>query len=308
LDIDVVYTWVNHQDEAWLNLYQAACSAVPEAGSAHETASTLARFQNRDELLFSIKSVKKYAPWVNHIYVVTNCVLPADLVGDDQVTKVAHEEIFPDVGVLPNFNSRAIETNLHHIEGLSEQFLYFNDDFFLCRPVYKDDFFSPDGKVLVFPSKHDMPYRKVGVLSPFEHGALNACRLITEDTGYVSRKRLHHAPYALVRNTLYEIEARYQTLIDSTRTHKFRHNADLPLATSMHAYYSVAHGRGELRDISCRYVDIGNLVFLLLVHRFSPLRRGKYMVFCMNEITEIRRFSKFRDRIVARLLQKMFRA
>jgi hypothetical protein len=307
LDIDAVYTWVNHQDEHWQSLYQRACSDFPDSGSAHETAKTMARFQNRNELLYSIKSVKKYAPWVRYIYVVTNCELPPELASDVQVIGVTHEAIFPDVSVLPNFNSRAIESNLHRIEGLSEKFLYFNDDFFLCRPVRQDDFFTHDGKVCVFPSKHDMPYEKTGVMSPFEHGALNACRLVYEETGYVARKRLHHAPYALSRSTLDEIENKYRPLIDATRTHKFRHNDDIPLATSMHAYYCVAHDRGELRDIACRYVDIGDPLFLLLVHPFSPLRRGKYMVFCMNEITEIRSFPGIRDRIVARLLQAMFR-
>lgn len=306
MDIDVVYTWVNHLDETWQALYDQACSTLQQSGPLHESANTLARFQNRNELLFSIKSVKKYAPWVRHIYVVSNCELPGELLSDKQVAWVRHEDIFPDPGVLPNFNSRAIESNLHRIEGLSQHFLYFNDDFFLCRPAHREDFFSDDGKVYVFPSKHDMPYDKEAVLSPFEHGALNACRLITEDTGYVPRKRLHHAPYALVRDTLYEIENRYKTLVDATRTHKFRDNTDIPLATSMHAYYSVALGRGELRDIPCRYVDIGDPLFLLLVHPLSPLRRGKYMIFCMNEITEIRHFPGLRDRFVARLLRKMF--
>ena len=306
MEVDVVYTWVNHQDAAWQRLYEKAASTLPQDGSIHRSAKTIARFQNRNELLFSINSVKKYAPWVRHIYVVTNCALPRELIDDEQVTKVSHEEIFPDPGVLPNFNSRAIETNLHHVDGLSEHFLYFNDDFFLCRPVSRDDFFSPDGKIFVFPSKHDMPYEKTGVLSPFEHGALNACRLVTEDTGYVPQKRLHHAPYVLTRGSLYELESKYQALIDATRTHKFRDNSDIPLATSLHAYYAVAHQRGELKEIPCRYVDIGDPLFLLLVHRFSPLRRGKYMVFCMNEITEIRRFAKLRDRVVARLLENMF--
>ena len=251
MEIDVVYTWVNHQDAAWQRLYENASSALPQDGSIHGTAKTIARFQNRNELLFSINSVKKYAPWVRHIYVVTNCALPRELIDDEQVTKVTHEEIFPDPGVLPNFNSRAIETNLHHIDGLSEHFLYFNDDFFLCRSVSRDDFFAPDGKIFVFPSKH---------------GALNACRLVTEDTGYVPQKRLHHAPYVLARSSLFELESKYQALIDATRTHKFRDNSDIPLATSLHAYYAVAHQRGELRDIPCRYVDIGDPLFLLLVH------------------------------------------
>src|SRR5699024_7316762 len=43
---------------------------------------------------------------------------------------------------IPVFNSRAIEVNLHRIPGLTEQFVYFNDDTFIIRPVKKEDFFK----------------------------------------------------------------------------------------------------------------------------------------------------------------------
>ena len=43
---------------------------------------------------------------------------------------------------LPVFNSRAIEINLHRIPGLAEQFVYFNDDMFITKPVTKEDFFK----------------------------------------------------------------------------------------------------------------------------------------------------------------------
>ena len=42
---------------------------------------------------------------------------------------------------LPTFNSAAIELNLHRIEGLSENFVFFNDDMYLIQDVKPDDFF-----------------------------------------------------------------------------------------------------------------------------------------------------------------------
>ncbi|MFP3701631.1 exopolysaccharide phosphotransferase, partial [Burkholderia sp. SIMBA_013] len=38
-----------------------------------------------------------------------------------------------------------MECQLHHIEGLSEHFLYSNDDMFFGRPVGPDMFFTPGG-------------------------------------------------------------------------------------------------------------------------------------------------------------------
>ena len=42
---------------------------------------------------------------------------------------------------MPTFNSHTIELNFHRIKGLSEQFVYFNDDIFITNPVKQEDFF-----------------------------------------------------------------------------------------------------------------------------------------------------------------------
>lgn len=55
---------------------------------------------------------------------------------------VAHSEIFHDKSALPTFSSPSIELNLHHIDALSEYFIYFNDDVFLGSPVFPYDFMS----------------------------------------------------------------------------------------------------------------------------------------------------------------------
>ena len=45
---------------------------------------------------------------------------------------------------LPTFNINSIELNLHRIKGLSEHFVFFNDDMFLLKPVYMEDFFKDE--------------------------------------------------------------------------------------------------------------------------------------------------------------------
>jgi hypothetical protein len=305
-EVDVVYTWVDHDDPQWKRLYQQTRSAVNLGSDTHISVDNPARFQNRNEIVYSIRSVNKYAPWVNRIYVVTNCQLPATLLEEGKVTAVSHEEIFPDPSVLPTFNSRAIEANIHRIPGLAERVLYFNDDFFLCAPTLPTDFFTEDGRACVFPSKHDMPYGVTTGLRPIDFGALNASELLIRDFGYRPEKKLHHSPYPLLKSNLIELERRYPDLFAATRSHKFRDNSDIPPATTLHAYYSIATGSGELREIRSRYVDIGDPLFVLLIHRFSPLRQGKYQTLCLNEVTHPRFFARTRDTIVRRFLEAMF--
>ncbi|XP_037073450.1 N-acetylglucosamine-1-phosphotransferase subunits alpha/beta-like [Pollicipes pollicipes] len=105
------------------------------------------RFADSQELRYSLRSLERFAPWVRRVYLVTNGQIPDWLALDSaRLTLVTHEEIFPDASHLPTFSSPAIEAHLHRITGLSERFLYFNDDVLLGRPVWPEDFYtSGDG-------------------------------------------------------------------------------------------------------------------------------------------------------------------
>ena len=304
--VDVVYTWVNHDDPNWAESYRRACVLHPLADGAHASVNDIARFQSRNELVYSIRSLHRFAPWVHKIYVVTNCALPPELDADPAVIGVTHEQIFPDTSVLPTFNSRAIEANLHRIPGVAERILYFNDDFFLCQSAEPELFFPTEGSVAVFPSRHDVPYGRTEGLRPIDYGALNACKLLIKDFGYRPLKKLHHSPYPLIKTHLAELEELYPESFAATRSHKFRDNSDIPPATTLQAYYAVATGRGELSEIASRYVDIGDPLFPLLIHPLSPLRRGKYQTLCLNEVTQPRYFAGLRDKLVRRFLESMF--
>lgn len=101
------------------------------------------RFEDNEELRYSLRSVERHAPWVRHIFIVTNGQIPSWLNLDNpRVTVVSHQDIFQNGSHLPTFSSPAIETHIHRIPGLSQKFIYLNDDVMFGRDVWPDDFYT----------------------------------------------------------------------------------------------------------------------------------------------------------------------
>lgn len=134
--IDIVILWVDGNDEKWLNkknLWQEKYGIISKSEE---------RYRDWDNLQYLFRGIEKYASWVNHVYLVTDDQKPEWLDEDySKVTVVDHTEII-DEEFLPTFNTNAIELNIHNIEQLSENFLYFNDDMFIIDKVLKEDFFE----------------------------------------------------------------------------------------------------------------------------------------------------------------------
>lgn len=102
---------------------------------------------------YSLRSLEKNAPWIRHIFIVTNGQVPTWLdTSNPKVSIVTHKEIFKNPKVLPTFSSPSIEMNLHHIRGLSDYFIYFNDDVFLGSPVTPSDFISLEQGQMLYAS------------------------------------------------------------------------------------------------------------------------------------------------------------
>lgn len=147
MTVDAVYTWIGADD--------AERSALrrrweQREGSALVDAAGPRRHIDHDELRFSLRSVVRHAPFVRRVYVVTSGgQRPAWAVEHPRLTWVDDTAIFPDTAHLPTFNSQAIETHLHRIEGLADYFVYFNDDMFVGRPTRLADFVAADGRTRV---------------------------------------------------------------------------------------------------------------------------------------------------------------
>ncbi len=154
--VDAVYTWVNGADMAWLERKNAVLASM--GLETEDAATSAARFRDRDELRYSLRSIDMYAPWIRTIHLVTDQQVPHWLdVSHPRVRVVDHTEIFGDRGALPTYNSHAIESQLHHIEGLAEHFLYFNDDVFVGRTLLPDMFFLGNGQAKHFMSPTSVP-------------------------------------------------------------------------------------------------------------------------------------------------------
>ncbi|XP_032077219.1 N-acetylglucosamine-1-phosphotransferase subunits alpha/beta [Thamnophis elegans] len=101
------------------------------------------RFEDNEELRYSLRSIERHAPWVRHIFIVTNGQIPSWLNLDSpRVTIVTHQDIFQNMSHLPTFSSPAIESHIHRIKGLSQKFVYLNDDVMFGKDVWPDDFYS----------------------------------------------------------------------------------------------------------------------------------------------------------------------
>lgn len=144
--IDAVVTWVDGEDEAW----RASLRRFAGHEDDPQKSADGPRYRDHGLLRYCLRSLRANMPWLRRIHLVTEGHLPRWLDAcAGHIAVVRHDAIFQDRRWLPVFNSRAIETCLHRIPGLSETFIYFNDDFFVLRPAERALFVSPDGGHIV---------------------------------------------------------------------------------------------------------------------------------------------------------------
>lgn len=280
--IDVVYTWVNGDDPAWQRKRDAALGILTEVLNSQSTNQS--RFVNRDELRYSLRSLAMFAPWVRRIFLVTDEQVPEWLdVDHAHVTVVDHKELFAGRGELPTFNSHAIESRLHHIDGLAEHFLYLNDDVFLGRPVPPQTFFHGNGLAKIHLSRAKIDYGPVDVVHdiPATAAGKNNRRIISAEFGRRVTYKMKHVPHAMLRSVLIEMEQKFPAELASTANHPFRHPTDISLTSSLYQYYATLSGRATPADIRYLYADLADAGTPALLRRLLA-KRG-YDAYCLND-------------------------
>lgn len=176
--IDFVVTWVDNTDMNWQQT-KARYSGDDSLNSEH-------RFRDMNTFHYWFRSIEKFAPWVNKIFLITEGHLPEWLdTSHPKLRVVKHSDYIPKE-FLPTFNSNVIELNLHRIPELSEHFVIFNDDFFLTQPLKPEDYF-----------KNGLPrllgvYRFIIPLEKFSHIELN--NIMVMNKYFLNRKALKKHP------------------------------------------------------------------------------------------------------------------
>lgn len=281
--VDVVYTWVDGSDPDWQVRKNETLRAMGEARALNAYAANASRFQSRDELRYSLRSLEMFAGWVRHVYIVTDRQMPSWLdVSHPKVSVVDHRDLFGNRGRLPTFNSHAIESQLHHIDGLSEQFLYLNDDIFFGRPVEPRRFFLSNGTGLSFPSRTRIAFGPATTHdAPVTSAAKNARRLSVEASGRQPMNKFKHAPQSMRRSVLAEIEQRFPVEHKLTSAAQFRTRDDVSIPSSLAHHYGYLTGRMTPGAIRYLYADIAQPKTEERLG--SLLRRHDVDVFCLND-------------------------
>lgn len=141
--IDFVITWVDSGDKEWLkekNKYKYDKLDFNQKDIEEMTGN--ARFRDWDLLKYWFRGVEKFAPWVNKVHLITYGHLPEWINKKfEKLNIVNHEDYIPKK-YLPTFSSHCIEFNVHRIEDLSENFVLFNDDFYIINDLQEDYFFE----------------------------------------------------------------------------------------------------------------------------------------------------------------------
>lgn len=132
--MDFVILWVDNSDPQWIESYN-------KYSTLHGGIKKDIYYRDWDILKYWFRGVEKYSPWVDKIHFITCGHYPKWLnLNAKKLNFVRHEDFIPSE-YLPTFNAFSIELNIHRIEGLSEEFVYFNDDFFIINKVDENRFF-----------------------------------------------------------------------------------------------------------------------------------------------------------------------
>ena len=150
-DIDFVIPWVDGSDPEWLARKNAYIGR-PSEDDREE------RYRDWDLLRYWFRGVEKFTPWVRKIWFICDQEPPKWMNTDHpKLEIVRHEDYLPEE-YRPAYSSHPIELNMHRINGLSERFVYFNDDMYVLRPLREDYFFKnglPRDSALLNPIQSD---------------------------------------------------------------------------------------------------------------------------------------------------------
>ncbi len=240
MKIDLVYLWCDGDDPAWLAKRE---SYLPAHKRKDSQTFCKGRIVNNDELRYSLRSVEMYAPWINHIFIITDNQCPAWLdTTHEKITLINQDSILPQEAT-PIFNSCAIELCIASIEELSEHYIYANDDMMFARAVSPSFFFTDSGKIKArfFRSRLTSAEQVAG--ETYEYTIMRANEAIAADFDQPEMIgwQPHHNIDVYTKSCVRECLERYREWSSATIHNRFRTPEDMQ--RHLLSLYAVATGR-----------------------------------------------------------------
>ena len=288
--VDLVYLWVDGSDNEWLAKKELYLK--DSGGFLGNEAVSECRSRDNDELKMSLRSVAKYLPWINKIFIVTDNQIPKWLdTTNPKIQVVFHKDFIPE-NILPTFNSASIEMYLHRIPGLAEHFIYANDDMFINSELPANFFFTKNGLPIIRLQKSTC--KKLAGKSIYSYTVLKMQELIKQEYGIFYDLEPHHNIDTYTKSICLECENKFEYLTNN----KFRGENDTQ--RSLISFYALATGQAKLKVIPRTdfHLPFGTTFFNKLTGRYgvdskylgiekSDLEKRFYYVnpklFCFND-------------------------
>ncbi|HJF27780.1 stealth family protein [Acinetobacter bohemicus] len=234
-NIDIVIAWVDGND---IELKKKRHKYLTGEDASDAISDT--RFASNNEIYYNVASILKYVPFYRNILIVTDNQRPAfidefaaqGLCSADKIRIVDHREIFSGYEqYLPTFNTRSIESMLWNIEGLSDYFIYLNDDFFFNSTAHIEDFLQGEHLVIYghwqnkLALKTKLKYRQFmnkQFAKPIQPKHMIAQMLGADILGFNKFFEIHHYPHIVDRQILKDYLLSHPRLLETQVKFKFR--------------------------------------------------------------------------------------
>lgn len=298
--VDVVIAWVDGDDPA----HKAKMRPyLTNAALERDDVAGATRFRSDKEIFFCIASIIRFAPFVRKIFIVTDGQDPGveGFIAKNfpnngiPVELVDHKDIFRGYEeYLPTFNSLSIGSALFRIPGLSENFVYFNDDVMLLRPVSAEEWFEGD-KIVAYGKWRSIPlYKMISSLKPRKggHKPFGFKDAIMNASARAGMKRsfllMGHTPHPAKRSLFEEFYAANPEVFGENISHRFRY----PTQYSAFALcYMLASRAGRLitrrnNELYMKPVDRGDDYVARKIREYEKHRPAWGCIQSLDQATE----------------------
>lgn len=280
---DLVYLWVDGncpemlaKRNFWLKKYNRPVD---------EQAVNNCRFIDNEELKYSLRSVEMYAPWVNNIYIVTDKQVPKWLnTSHPKIHIIDHTEIMPQEA-LPTFNACAIETCLHKIKGLSEHFIFSNDDMFFARPTDFHFFFNENDLPILRLGKELPPPRNNMYYSMLTY----SYNLINKDFDTNFKEDPDHNITPYLKSVIKECIEKYNTEFEYTTNCRFRESNNVQ--RTIYSAYGFVIGKTVIKPLNKHRSFLEK--FILLITRRATKDSIYFSIGSKNIIKKINKYKPY---------------
>ena len=287
--MDAVITFVDGNDPRWQQDYLTATQPDPARGTAPRPALAK-RYRDWGTLPYLLRGIERYMPFIERVFLVVSreSQVP-DWVNRTQVQIVYHADIIPSE-YLPTFNSATIELFLHRIPGLSEQYLYFNDDIFPVGDLVADDFF-PGGKAACGFSRH------LFALRLYKIHTCRADRLARLALGLRPTLwflRPQHSCTPMLRSACEEVFRKLEPQLLASLT-----PLRAPCNCNQYLFldYQLLSGRGIVRRLSNQHLSLATVTPARLA---ASIREPRRKILCINDVEmSPARFATLREAMLA---------